>query len=161
MSALPCQGEVSHRSMHDRSTKDRAPMMDRKVGDTLHCCCFVWTERNLLTSPLSLRMSTLLTRKTTFLPHWRIYLRKRTSLSVNGRSADSTVVQTSVSAAIHRGGKTCVSLQRCDEWSDCTPKDESCKHFAKHDAELANSTSSIQRCSNSAISVSELGTSIC
>jgi hypothetical protein len=44
-----------------------------------------WGE--CLASPLSLRMSTLLTRKTTFLPHCRIYFKKRTSLSVNGRSA--------------------------------------------------------------------------
>lgn len=35
-------------------------------------------------------MSTLLTRKMTFLPHWRMYFRKRTSLSVKGRSAQAT-----------------------------------------------------------------------
>ena len=40
-----------------------------------------------LTSALSLSMSTLFTRKTTFLPHCRMYFRKRTSLSVKGRSA--------------------------------------------------------------------------
>mmetsp|Transcript_982 Transcript_982/g.3013 ORF Transcript_982/g.3013 Transcript_982/m.3013 type:complete len:288 (-) Transcript_982:356-1219(-) len=42
------------------------------------------------TSPSSARMSTLFTRNTTFLPHFLMYLRKSTSDSVKGRSADIT-----------------------------------------------------------------------
>lgn len=48
------------------------------------------------TSSLSPRMSTLLTMKTTFLPHWRMYFRNLVSLSVNGLSAQFSMTAQSI-----------------------------------------------------------------